>query len=73
MVTAEHGCCFYFIISVWMLGLIVLLDNLPTTKTQLPGRGNLIFCQDCPWTIMTHYGCQINIKYSLNRKKEHSN
>ena len=30
-----------------MVGVIVLLDNLPPTKNQLPGRGNHIFCQDC--------------------------
>ena len=51
MAIAEHGSCFYLTISVWilmcsMLGVIVLRDNLPTTKTLLPIRGKQIFCQD---------------------------
>ena len=37
MAVAEHGCCFYLTISVW-----ILMDNLLKTKSQLPSRGNQI-------------------------------
>ena len=48
MATAEHGCCFYLSILVWILmhcmfGVIVLLDNLPTTKPQLLNVSNCLF------------------------------
>ena len=59
MAIAEHGCCFYLTV----VGVIILLDNLPTTKvTRFPGNLLSLSWSSIvpPWPLAAKYLQNIN-------------